>query len=284
MTSETTTSKLAQALGSRGSTLIVEFVPSASDAESLRRATGALPPSIDSVVVSSDSVSALACAAMLAADGLDPVIALSTRDGNRNALLAEARGAALLGVRNVLCVSSGRASSQASPEANTAFDVDPAQLLQLLKDVDSALPLLAGAETFPLVRPLALSVIDTRKKVAAGADFLVTQPIFDVAAFEEWMAAVRQEGIGEQAAVLASVRAIKSVDELAKQQSRGHISDEIRLRLEGAADLAAEGLAVAAETAAKLAAIEGVRGLYVRSSGKPEDIAEIIRRAGLRAA
>ena len=284
MTSQATASKLAQALASKRSTLMVEFVPPASDAQSLRKATAALPPSVDSIVVRSDSVSALACSALLAADGLDPVMALSTRDGNRNALLAEACGAALLGIRNVLCLSGAKPSTQASPEAATAFDIDPTQLLQLLKNGDGVVPLLVGAEAFPLVRPLALSLVDTRKKIAAGADFLVTQPVFDVAAFEEWMATVRQEGIGEQVAILASVRAIKSVDEVGKQRSRGHISEEIARRLEGATDVAAEGLAVAAETAAKLAAIEGVHGLYVRSSGKPEDVAEIIRLAGLRIA
>ena len=280
----TDASKFAQALASGRSTLMVDFVPPASDAESLRMAATALPPSVDSVVVRSDSVSALACSALLAADGLDTVIALSTRDGNRNALLAEARGAALLGIRNVLCVSGAKPSGQASPEAATAFDVDPTQLLQLLKNTDGTVPLLAGAEAFPLVRPLALSLIDMRKKVAAGADFLITQPIFDVAAFEEWIAAVRQEGIGERVAVLASVRAMKSADEIAKLRQRGHISDEVAGRLESASDVAAEGVAIAGETAATLAAVEGLRGLYIRSSGKPEDVAEIVRRAGLRSA
>ncbi len=277
------TSKLAEAFGSGRSTLLVEFAPSASDAESLRSAIATLPVGVDSVVVRSDSISALACSALLASQGIDPVLALSTGDQNRNALLAEARGAALLGVRNVLCLARGKPSAGASPEAGAAFDVDPTQLLQLLTNGDAVLSaLLSGAEVYPLVRPLALSLIDARKKVSAGARFLVTQPIYDVAAFEEWVGAIREESISERVPLVASVRALKDANEAVKQQGRGHIANDLVARLQGAGDPAAEGVAVAGETASQLVALEGISGLFVRSSGQPEDITEIVRRAGIK--
>jgi methylenetetrahydrofolate reductase (NADH) len=283
MIQERSQSKLAQAFDSGRPVLLVEFVPAAGDAETLTITIAALPPSVNGVVVRSDSVSALACSALLASQGIEPVLALSTGNQNRNALLAEARGAALLGLRNVLCLAGGKPTAGAPAEAGTAFDVDPTQLLQLIRSGDEALSaLVAGAEVYPLVRPLELSLMDTRKKVAAGAHFLVTQPVFDVRAFEEWLVAVRSEGISQRVPIIGGVRALKDADEAVKQQRRGHIADEAVRRLQEASDTAAEGVALAAEMASRLIALDGVRGLFVRSSGKPEDISEVVRRAGFK--
>ena len=285
MTQDATLSKLAQALRSGRLAIVAECVPAAvNDAEALKRLAAAFPP-LDAVVVGSDSVSALVCSTLLAAQGVETVLCLSTGDRNRAALLADARGAALLGVRNVLCVSGDHPSLGASPEAAAAFDIDPVQLVQVLRNSgDAASTLLVGAEVYPQLRPLDLALIDTRKKIAAGAGFLITQPIFDSDAFDEWMTAVREEGLSDRAAILAAVQPLTSVDEAVASQQRLHIPDGVIARLTGAGDIAVEGIAVSTEVAARLAGIDGVRGIYIRSAGKPENVAEIMRRAGLRVA
>jgi methylenetetrahydrofolate reductase (NADPH) len=285
MTQDATLSKLAQALRSGRPAIVAECVPAAvNDAEALKRLAAAFPP-LDAVVVGSDSVSALVCSTLLAAQGVETVLCLSTGDRNRAALLADARGAALLGVRNVLCVSGDHPSLGASPEAAAAFDIDPVQLVQVLRNSgDAASTLLVGAEVYPQLRPLDLALIDTRKKVAAGAGFLITQPIFDSDAFDEWMTAVREEGLSDRTAILAGVQALTGVDEAIALQQRRRIPDDVIARLTGAGDIAVEGIAVSTEVAARLAGIDGVRGLYIRSPDKPENVAEIMRRAGLRVA
>jgi len=285
MTQDATLSKLAQALRSGRLAIVAECVPAAvNDAEALKRLAAAFPP-LDAVVVGSDSVSALVCSTLLAAQGVETVLCLSTGDRNRAALLADARGAALLGVRNVLCVSGDHPSLGASPEAAAAFDIDPVQLVQVLRNSgDAASTLLVGAEVYPQLRPLDLALIDTRKKVAAGAGFLITQPIFDSDAFDEWMTAVREEGLSDRTAILAGVQALTGVDEAIALQQRRRIPDDVIARLTGAGDIAVEGIAVSTEVAARLAGIDGVRGLYIRSPDKPENVAEIMRRAGLRVA
>jgi 5,10-methylenetetrahydrofolate reductase len=286
MAQETTTSKLERALRSGRPALIAEWVPAAvSDADSLKRLAAALPTWLDAVVVASNGVSALASSTLLAAEGFETVLTLSTGDRNRDALLSDARGATLLGIPSALCLSGGQPSPGASPEAAAAFDVDPTQLVQLLKSGAGPMStLLVGVDVYPQLRPLELTLIDTRKKVAAGAGFLVTHPIFDIARFEEWMTAVRNEGLNERAGILATVQPVTNVDEAVASQQRRHIPDEVIARLQSAADAAAEGIAVCAELAARLVHVEGVRGIYIRSSGKPEAVAEIVRRAGLRAA
>ena len=282
MVQDATASKLARALRSGQPALVAEWVPAAaSDTDSLKRFAAALPPSLDAVVVAGNGVSALAYSILLAADGIEPVLTLSTSDRNREALLSDARGATLLGIKNALCLPG----SDRSGETAASFDVDPTQLVQLLKSSDGPVSaLLVGAEVYPQVRPLQLALIDARKKVAAGAGFLITQPVFDMAAFEEWMAAVREEGIAGHVPILAAAHALTSADEAIASQRRRRIPDEVIARLQGAADAAAEGFALCAELAARLMSVEGVRGLYIRSTGRAEEVAEIIRRAGLRSA
>lgn len=249
-------SKLAQALNSGRLVVIADCVAAAvADADGLKQLARALPPSLDAVVMRDDgALSTVACSSLLAAEGLEPVLALSTAQRNRVALMADTRGAAMMGVKVLLCVTGEHPSKSASPEAAGAFDINPTQLVQMLKGDDATSALLIGAEVYPKVQPLELALIDTRKKVAAGAEFLVTQPIDDPTAFEEWMAAVRAEGLAEKVAIFASVR----VD-----------------------DTAEDGVAACAELASKLKSVEGVRGIYIRGSGKPEIAGEIVRRAGL---
>lgn len=275
-------SKLAQALRSGRTAIVAEYLPTAADADALSRLAAAFPPSLDAVVVASDgALSAVACSTRLAAEGVEPVLTLSTVDRNRSVLLADVRGATLLGVQNVLCLAGDHPSLGASPEAATTSDIDPVQLVQMLRDGATASTLLLGAEVYPQLRPLQLALIDARKKVVAGADFLVTQPIFDLAAFDEWMAAVRAEGLIGRVAVLASVQALTSVEEALTLQRRRHIPDDVIARLRSAGDVATEGIAICAELATKVKGVEGVSGLYIRGSGKPENVADIMRRARL---
>jgi 5,10-methylenetetrahydrofolate reductase len=142
--------------------------------------------------------------------------------------------------------------------------------------------LLVGAEVYPQLRPLELALIDTRKKVVAGANFLTTHPIFDAGAFDEWMSAVREESLSERAAILVAVQPLTSVDEAVASQRRLHIPDGVIARLRGTPDVAGEGIAICAELAARIATVDGVRGIYIRSPDKPENVAEIMRRASLR--
>lgn len=282
MTATDATSRLAQAMRSGRPAVIAEWLPTATDADAFKQVVGAFPPSLDAIVVAGDgALSAVACSTLLAAEGFEPVLALSTASRNRDALLSEVRGAAMVGVKNVLCLAGDHPSLGASPGAAGTFDIDPVQLLQMLGDDDTAPKLLPGAEVYPQVRPLELALIDTRKKVAAGAGFLVTQPIFDMVAFEEWMGTVRAEDVVGHVPLLASVQALASVDEALASQRRRHIPDDVITRFQAADDAAAEGIAVCAEMAAKLKDIQGVSGIYIRSSGKPEAVAEIVRRADL---
>ena len=291
MESET---KLARALHSGRLALTAEYVPPpGTDREVIRKQAASFPSGLDAVVVADNheqiSACPLACSFILAAEGMEPVLTISTRDRNRIALQSDVLGAAMLGIANVLCLSGEHQSLGGSPEAAGAFDIDSVQLIQALsmmrdqgvllggQPLQSRPSLFVGAAAYPYLRPLELGLITLRKKVAAGAQFLLTQPVFDVEGFAEWMSAVRKAGLHERAHIIAGVCALAS----AEQAERLGVPDGLTARLRDSSDPAREGTKVCADTAAQLRAVEGVRGIHFHSGGSDDAVADVIRQAGL---
>ena len=99
----TTKSKLGEALASGKLAITAECLPpQGGDAAAVKKLSSLLPANLDAVVVADNPGatrgSALACAAMLAAEGRPSVLSMVTRDRNRIALESDAHGAAALGV------------------------------------------------------------------------------------------------------------------------------------------------------------------------------------------
>lgn len=276
--------------------------PRGADAEGVRKLAATFPKTLDAVVVADNyremSASALACSSILAAAGTEPVLTILTRDRNRIALQSDVLGAAMLGITNVLCLSGDHQSLSVCPEAAGAYDIDSVQLIRALatmrdegvlldnRPLESSPPLFIGAAAHPYLRPLELGLIGLRKKVGAGAQFLFTQPVFDLEGFSEWMAAVRDSGLPERAQIIASVRPLGSVDDaedLRSRQGAAGIPDDVISRLRESSDPVREGTAICAEIATQVKGIEGVRGIHIHCGGSGEAAAEVIERAALSA-
>jgi methylenetetrahydrofolate reductase (NADPH) len=238
----------------------------------------------------------LACAALLAAEKIEPMLSLLTRDRNRIALESDVLGAVALGVKNFLCLTGAHQTLGASPSAAGAFDIDAVQLCQSLakmaaQGVDFDGNKLPSAPNFgiaasihPYLRPVELSVLQTKKKIAAGAQVLLTDPIFDVSGFEEWMKAVRAAGLDKQAAIIASVLPFGSVAQAEFLKARSGfapIPDDVIAKLKGDGDVETAGIAIVADIAAKLKAIPGVRGIHILSDGCEAMVAKIVEEARL---
>jgi methylenetetrahydrofolate reductase (NADPH) len=284
----TTKSKFVQALTSGRLVLTAECLPPrAGGAQAIKKLSVVLAPSLDAVVVADnpDEIhgSALACAALLAGEGRDAVLTMTTRDRNRIALEGDALGASALGVGAILCLSGNHQSLGACAQAASANDLDSLQLTQAVKGLD--LPdMLVGAIAHPYLQPLELNLLRLRKKIASGADFLLTQPVFDLAGFAAWMDAVRAAGLDKRAAIIASVLPLQSVDQaesLRRRQTYGPLDEAVVARLNGASEAAKEGLALAAGIAAQLKAIPGVRGIHILCGGCEALAGEIIAAAQL---
>ena len=261
---------------------------------------GLFPPSLDAVVVADNPEeiggSALATSAILAAEKIEPMLSMVVRDRNRIALESDTLGAAALGVRNILCLSGQHQAIGLCPQAAGPSDIDSIQLTQAVtalsrkgpdfqgRPLDAALDLFVGAVAHPYLRPMELNLIRLKKKVAAGAAFLLTQAVFDLAAFTEWMEAVRKAGLDRQTAIIASVLPLTSLEQARRLQERGTygpIPADVLDRLSKATDVAAAGLALCVETAKRVKAIPGVRGIHILCGGSEALAARLIKEAGL---
>jgi methylenetetrahydrofolate reductase (NADPH) len=289
----TTKSRLSQALASGRLALTAECLPPrGSDAGAVKKLASVLPQHLDAVVVADNPGgvhgSALACAAMLASEGRPAVLSMVTRDRNRIALESDAQGAVALGVEGILCLSGDHPSLGGCPQAAGVYDIDSVQFTQALKKLmqDGSLPeVLIGAAAHPYQQPLELNLIRLRKKIAAGAGFLLTQAVFDLAGFTTWMDAVRAAGLDQRAAIIASVLPLTSVEQardLDRTRTYGPVPESVVARLSGASDPAKEGVAIAVEMAGRLKAIPGIRGIHILSGGCEAAAAAVIEQAGIR--
>jgi methylenetetrahydrofolate reductase (NADPH) len=221
---------------------------------------------------------------------------MATRDRNRIALISDAMGAAALGIPAVVCMSGNHQSLGISSQAASANDLDSVQFIQALKKIvlhnlgmngdqlKGALNLQVGATTHPFMRPLEMGIMRLKKKVIAGADFLLTQAVFNFEQFAEWMDAVRAAGLDNRTAIIASVLILDSAGkarELQRTGTYGPIPDSVIQRIENSADQAKEGIAIASEAALRLKGMPGVRGIHIICGGCEGFAAEVIHQAGL---
>jgi methylenetetrahydrofolate reductase (NADPH) len=297
-------SLLAQKLATNEFIVTAECAPgataSAPAVEAAVRALGGKPVAVNLPDNQhGTAISSWAAAVIALKAGVVPILQMVTRDRNRLALQADLLGAASLGIRQVLCLSGYHQTLTGCPESANVFDIDSTQWIEIAARLSEKgvmadgtplaepLGMLVGAVANPFLKPLELNVFRLAKKIEAGARFIQTHAVFDVAVFRDWFEAVRQEGLTEKAAVLASVYPLESVEEARRLRdtlAEFCISDEIVGRLKAAGDAAAQkkaGLAIGVETIKALKGVTGLRGVHLLSGGKEKWVPEILAAAGL---
>jgi methylenetetrahydrofolate reductase (NADPH) len=233
------------------------------------------------------------------AAGLEPVMQMTCRDRNRIALQSDALGASALGIRNILLMTGDHPKSGDHPDAKPVFDLDSVQLLWTLRHMrdqgavltgralDPPPELFLGAVDNPVATPDGSGAERLGHKVDAGAQFVQTQFVFDIAAFGQWMAQVRDLGLHERCSILAGVGAVRSrggLDFIRDKLPGVTVPDDVyrRLRAVPSEQTAAEGARLAAETIQQLRAIEGVAGVHLFMSGNERAVPGILDEAGVR--
>ncbi len=233
---------------------------------------------------------------LLKQQGVDPVMQIVCRDRNRIAIQSDVLGAVALGISNILCLSGDHQKFGNHPTAKNVFDIDSIQLIQTLKnmrdekkflsgeDITGEVPLFIGAVENPYADPFKFRVTRLAKKVKAGADFIQTQAIYDVAKFGKWMEMVADRGLDNQVHILAGVIPIRSAG--MARYMRDYVSgvsvpDEIVTRMEEAKTAKEEGLRIALEVIEQLKEIPGVHGIHIMAIGWEDAVPEIVERAGL---
>jgi len=241
-------------------------------------------------------MSSLASCALLKQQGVDPIMQIVCRDRNRIAIQSDVLGGVALGIGNILCLSGDHQTFGNHPTAKNVFDIDSIQLIQTLKnmrdekkflcgeDVTGEVPLYIGAVENPYADPFEFRVVRLAKKVKAGADFIQTQAVYDIAKFAKWMEMVTGRGLDKQVHILAGVIPIRSAG--MARYMRDYVSgvsvpDEIVTRMEEASNAKEEGARIALEIIEQLKDIPGVHGIHIMAVGWEDIVPQIVEQAGL---
>ncbi|RPJ60818.1 MAG: methylenetetrahydrofolate reductase [Acidobacteria bacterium] len=263
-------------------------------------------------------MSSIASGAILVQEGLEPVIQMVCRDRNRLAMQSDLMGAYALGIRNVLCLTGDHQSFGNHPTAKNVFDLDSIQLVRMVSGMRDQRVFqcgeamkgpeprfFVGAGASPFAAPVPFRPYRLAKKVRAGANFIQTQLVYDIEAFEIFMETVRKLGVHEQAYILVGVGPLKSPgmarymkesvpgilvpDQLIERMNRagaqwaGRKPEELSKEEKKTRSEAwkAEGIKICIELIQKVRAVEGVAGAHIMAIEWEEAVRPIVDGAGL---
>jgi len=277
--------------------------PQSADPEVIRRKARLLKGHVDAFNVTDGQTAVVRMASWAACligkeEGLDPIIQMTCRDRNRIALQMDVLGAAALGINNILCLTGDHQKFGNHPEARSVFDLDSIQLIQVVKNMrdekkfqcgdEMALEphFFIGAAANPFADPFEFRVIRLAKKVAAGADFIQTQIVYNVDKFAEWMKRARDRGLHEKVKILAGVAPVKSVGAARYMKTRVpgmDVPDDVIERLRGVPkeQVPKEGIKLCVDIINQVSQIEGVAGIHLMAIEWEEVVPEIVEAAGL---
>jgi homocysteine S-methyltransferase len=204
--------------------------------------------------------------------GMETLLHYTCRDRNVLSIQSDLLGASSIGLKNILCLTGDPPKLGNYPDATAVFDVDAIGLVNIVRRLNHGLDIgsnpigastgfTIGVAANPGVPDLDNEIRRFAYKVEAGAEYAVTQPVFDLKLLEVFLKRIEAFRIP----VIAGIWPLTSLRnaEFMKNDLRVSVPDEILLRMQRAdtPDLArAEGIRIAREMlAAARPMIEGVQ-------------------------
>jgi homocysteine S-methyltransferase len=194
--------------------------------------------------------------------GVETVMHYTCRDRNMLGMLSDLLGAAAAGIRNILIITGDPPAMGPYPDATAVFDIDAIGLTNVVHRLNHGLD--PGGSTigeptrYVIGVALNQGAVDLDKeierygwKVEAGAEFAVTQPVFDVPQLEQFFERTKQWNVPALAGIWP-LTSLRNAEFLANEVPGVHVPPEVLDRMRGAqahgSDAArAEGTAIALE-------------------------------------
>jgi methylenetetrahydrofolate reductase (NADPH) len=265
-----------------------DFSGAVSSAMSVKNAVDAfLVPEMSNAVM---RMSSLGGAMVLANKGLETVMQVCCRDRNRLALQGDLLAAQALGIKNVMAVSGEDISFGDHHKARAVNDIDLLELLGAIRTLMSGKDLagieLKGAPQFFVgstvnagTSALELELQELDRKIAAGARFFITPPIFDVGVLEKFHKRLE----GRQVFIIPTVLLLKSVGMaryLQRHFDQVHLPEELVARIQKAPERVRECVQIAGELVTALKA-HGASGVHISTIGWEDKLPAILATAGI---
>jgi len=231
-------------------------------------------------------------------EGLEPNYQMVCRDRNRIAMQSDILGAYTVGIRNMLCLSGDHQIFGDHPYSKKVFDIDSMQLISMVKkmrddgkflnneEITKPPRMFIGAAANPFGDPYEFRVFRLAKKIAAGADFIQTQCIYNMNRFREWMKQVNDRGLTEKVFILAGVTPLKSFG-MARYMQKNvpgmDVPEEIIKRIEGVdkKKQASEGIKMCCEQIEEFKEMKGIAGVHLMAIEWEHRVPEIVEQAKL---
>ncbi len=152
--------------------------------------------------------------------GVETIATVTTWDKTIMTLQADLLGAHALGIRSVICATGNPPVLGDYPAVDGVWEVDSLGLIRLLAGLNAGrdsnglaagtrTSFCIGARVNPGARDLGAEIARAQEKVRAGAQFLVTRPVYELDSLRRMTGALAGDG----AAVLASVAPLRSFEE-----------------------------------------------------------------------
>lgn len=252
------------------------------------RIDGIVVPDMDNGVM---RMSALAGGVLVQQQGIEAIIHVYGRDRNRMALQGDLLAAHVLGIQNLIVVQGDDMANSDHRTAIPVDDLDELGLLAAIRSLKSGKDLAGfdlegqpefhvGCRLAPFTDEAAMnSELNLAKdKIAAGAGFIVTPPVFDINQFQKFM----QKASGLGVPVIPTVFLIKSVAVaryIATNEPSAHISEDFIRRIRKSQDREMEGVKIAGETIAQLRKM--AQGVLIQAMGWEHRLSAILDVAGI---
>jgi homocysteine S-methyltransferase len=251
------------------------------------RAAGATAVNVPDYPRSGARATALALAALVEERrAAETVLHYACRDRTLVGMQSDLVGAHVMGVRNVLLTTGAPPPQGSYADATSGFDVDAIGLTNMAVRLNGGLDIagqsigtptafLIGVAVNPFSPSAEAEWKRLKHKVDAGAEFIMTPPVIDIAAFEAVLPRLLDTGLPIVAGVPA-LGSLRQAEFLASEVLGVPVASGVFDRLRTAADPAAEGLAISLEIVRWLRT--RVAGVQVTTlHGSPASALELLR-------
>jgi methionine synthase I (cobalamin-dependent)/5,10-methylenetetrahydrofolate reductase len=225
--------------------------------------------------------------------GIEAILHYTCRDRNVLGIQSDLLGAAATGIRNLICITGDPPKMGNYPDATAVFDVDAIGLVNIVHNLNCGLDLggnpigigtgfVIGVGANPGLPTLDEEIKRFEYKVEAGAEYVVTQPVFDLTLLDNFLRRIEHCRIPVVAGIWPLVSARNA--EFMKNELRVSVPDEILNRMTRAPSPEAareEGVAIAREM---LAAVrERVQGAQISApQGRYTSAVDVLEALGSR--
>jgi homocysteine S-methyltransferase len=224
------------------------------------------------------------CVLMQSKVGVDTILHYTCRDRNLLGIQSDLLGAYALGLRNILAITGDPPKLGDYPDATAVYDVDSIGLIRIMDHLNHGRDLAGNAIGPPLgihigcgadpsKHDLDKEVRRLEEKVKAGAEYVMTQPVYDPATVERFLGMIKHLHVPVLIGILP-LYSHKNAEFLHNEVPGMTIPDDIRERMKraGSGEAAqAEGVRIAQE--ALLAVRDLVQGAYVMPPFNKVDLA-----------